>query len=154
MTEFICEYCDTQIINFGQNQSTGCSHYPISLFTKVRPKLEKPGKKVKTTIKTKHTKKRVIEKPKELHCRRCNLTTGTECYRHCESFRKSGFGKGGGQKCDDKKTAYLCSDCDEIMSPSPIKNLGFRVDAVAELAMIYKHAEEWWYLMDLTWCEE
>jgi hypothetical protein len=86
-----------------------------------------------------------IKRPEKAHCRKCGRTTGTECFRHIETFRKFEFGKGTGQKCSDKLTAWLCFDCDLIMSTKPDKN--------DELA-VFKHAEEWNYLIIKTWIEE
>jgi len=107
------------------------------------PKLSKPGEKAKKEKKIKRVKKHNIEKPEKLHCRRCDRVTGQEAYRHLETFRKHELGKGVGTKCNDKATAYLCQECDNIMSNRrPDKN-----DEVT----YWIHAEEWLFLVLKTW---
>ncbi len=106
--------------------------------------LKKPGLRLRKTIKTPRIKKREIEQPIEQHCRRCNLTTGTECFRHAESRIVKLLAGGGimGAKIPDTLTAWLCMDCDAIMStPTP-------VDAIEQ--EFRDHALEWLLLIAKT----
>lgn len=105
--------------------------------------LSKPGEKKKKKPKAKRILIHIIEKPEKLHCRRCNQTTGGEAFRHLETFRKHEFGKGTGQKCNDKLTAWLCTLCDIEMSNNRPHS--------AEHVRVWQHAEEWLYLVIKTW---
>jgi len=76
-------------------------------------KFQKPGKP-----KKKHKK---IKVPREKHCRKCYIRTFKERWCHSESLiLKGGTGIMGGKISHDK-TAWLCFDCDLIMS-KPLEN--------------------------------
>jgi hypothetical protein len=107
-------------------------------------KIEKPGPPPpKRTKKTRRNpQKRWLEPPELKHCRRCDRTTNTECYRHLETFRKFFGGKGWALKVHDKLTAWLCYECDQVMSTKPNKT---------DLLAVFKHAEEWNFLIIKTW---
>jgi hypothetical protein len=115
---------DSEIMESWIDTDDSSIFQPISFNgTTIKPelkKVDKPGVKVKSVEKVKRLKfsKTVeIEPPKERYCRRCERETGTECYRHDESRRKSKFGKGYGKKVKHRRSAWLCNDCDAVMSP-------------------------------------
>ena len=110
-------------------------------------KFPKPGPKEKRKLSTKRVLKHNIDKPHKLHCRKCNATTGTEAYRHIETSRKHALGKGIGSKSNDKATAYLCSECDNILS-------NLRPDKDTNSVEYWKREEEWLWLVLLTWLIE
>lgn len=119
-----------------------CPHEPFEPCNcMIEQKFPKPGKKEKKKLQTKRLLKHNIEKPENRKCVRCGLTTGSECYRHLETFRKHEAGKGVGVKCDDKCTSWLCNQCDWSMSKKPDKNVPLAV---------YVHAEEWNWLIIKT----
>lgn len=109
------------------------------------PKFTKLGPKKKKVLKTKRFLNHNIEPPEKSHCRKCGRTTGTECFRHLETFRKFEVGKGWAVKCDDHYSFWGCSDCDEEMSIKP--------DKTNELAVM-THAEEWNWLIIKTWIDK
>jgi hypothetical protein len=122
----------------------------------------KPGPKQKSSKIHNKSKTRIhdIEKPSDKKCRRCEVETGTEAYRHLESFRKYMFGKGMAKKCDDHLTAWLCSKCTEIMDRKPDKfmyadPMARGIDQELELLKgdyeVMKHSEEWLFLVCKTW---
>ena len=113
-------------------------------------KFEKPGPSVKDKPKAKRILIHSIEKPKELHCRRCNMTTGTECFRHYEGSRRSEFGKGTGLKCNNRMTAWLCVECDIVMSKKQARYGAFPLGTATELRIKIRD-EEWLYLIVKTW---
>lgn len=106
-----------------------------------KPKFPKIGPKQKNRPKTKSVYIHKIEIPEDKKCIRCGETSGTECYRHLETFRKHSAGKGVGIKCNDKYTFWGCQKCDQIMSTKP--------DKKNELAVM-THAEEWNWLIIKT----
>ena len=102
------------------------------------PQFPKPGDKKKKKLKTKRIESHNIEPPFQKHCRRCSQTTGTEALRHIETFRKHQLGKGSGRKADDRAVAWLCMECDSVMSTKPDKS---------DLLATMTHAEEWLWLI-------
>ena len=88
-------------------------------------------------------KKRPKQKPPiEKHCRRCSRRTYKERWCHSESrIIKGGTGIMGG-KIPDDQTAWLCFDCDLIMSKS--------LPNQAPQSKFKAHAKEWKRLIDLS----
>ncbi len=127
--------------------------------TEYSPAFPKVGPK-KKTAKIMNRKARVhdIDQPKEKHCRRCGRKTDAERFAHYEGFRRSEFGKGTGQKCNDLMTAWLCQKCTDIMDHKPIDVTQFESNK-RESAQVYRHnellkiqhSEEWLYLICKTW---
>jgi hypothetical protein len=126
-----CKSCDEQ-----EFSSCTCDH---------EPKFAKPGPKKKRTKKTEYIKIREIQRPEKLHCRRCKTETGTEAFRHTESRLIKLLCGGGivGSKLPDTLTAYLCMECDVIMS-KPLPK-----DATEQ--ELKDHALEWFILIASTW---
>lgn len=97
--------------------------------------IKKPGKPKKKNLQKQ-------KPPRERHCRRCGRITGTECFRHAESrIIKGGTGIMGG-KIPDDKTAWLCFDCDLIVSKSLPEH--------APQSKFKAHAKEWKRLILLS----
>ena len=120
-----------------------CSCEPFQTCQKCAKSIKKPGVKAKKAQMTSRTIRNIIEPPEGHYCRRCDDETGTESYRHLETFRKYQIGKGTGTKCHNRFTAWLCSDCDNIVS-------NMRQDKNNEVE-VFKHAEEWNWLIMKTW---
>lgn len=120
-----------------------------------KPKHSKPGDKVKSSrIWNKKQRLHNIEKPEKLHCRRCNIETGTERFAHYEGFRKHEFGKGIGKKLDDNLSAFLCQKCTDIMDEKPVDITRYysnqknsQQSQIHKEFLEYKHSEEWMYLI-------
>lgn len=103
----------------------------------------KPGKNPKKKLSTKRTLQHNIERPEDPFCRRCDDEIGNEKHRHLETFRKYEIGKGLSTKSHDRFTAWLCDECDDIMSNQrPNKN---------HTMAVLRHAEEWNWLIMKTW---
>ena len=101
-----------------------------------------PLKQATNQLKSKHKtpfkeKEFKLIPPKNKHCRRCGVESGTECFRHSES-RIIKFLVGGGiigSKIPDILTGWLCEKCDQELSEPLSKN--------ATKEQEEKHAYEW-----------
>ncbi len=102
-----------------------------------RPKFPKPGKPKKKTKKTELVKTREIQKPDKMNCVKCNRISDTECHRHAESKIIKFLSGGGitGGKIPDTLTAWLCENCNAIIS-EPIPKTANEYE-------IIKHALDW-----------
>lgn len=99
-------------------------------------KYKKPGRPKKHKPK--------LKPPNNKYCRNCNKTTGTERWCHAES-RIIKFEHGGGimgGKIPDDQTAWLCFNCDNILS-KPI----YKDSAQVEFE---KHATIWREIIRLS----
>jgi len=107
-------------------------------------KYPKPGDKPKGKIKSKSQRKRSLRIEDENNCTHCNETTGTERMCHSEATEIKMMSGGGiiGSTINDKLTARLCFDCDQLLSTKPLKS-----DLKANLL----HENVWWRAIAKTW---
>ena len=106
------------------------------------PLKQAPNQLKKDTKLPPNSKKKLVP-PGEKHCRKCDIETGTECYRHVESRVIKFLDKGGimGGKVNDNLTAWLCFECDQKLSSPVIKKETPSINDIDNL--VRDHALAW-----------
>ena len=110
--------------------------------TEYNPKFSKPGDRPRGQIKSKSQRKRALRIDDET-CTHCNETSDKLRMCHSEATEIKMLSGGGimGSTIEDKYSARLCFDCDQLLSKKPLKS-----DIQANLL----HECQWWRAISKT----